>query len=152
MCFDSNFKYVDRKLLWKMNNSVYKKCSTLFNVSKVIEEGNFPGLKYILISTGCNDLDVKSHAQVYGEMELLLDQIRSKFKGVKVIINEITPRNDNKDIEVKHLNQMLAAYVANHSDTTIAEQSNLRDPTWSMYEDKKHIAKQKIAKYASNII
>ena len=53
-----------------------------------------------------NDLDNKDHEQVYEEIKLLFEQIRNKFHDLKIIVSEITPRNDKKDEEVKSLNKL----------------------------------------------
>ena len=83
LCFDSNGKYIDRKKLWKVNDSVYKTCSTLHDVSRTL---NFdkPGgrIRYLLLNVGVNDLDTKDHDQVFGEMELLLGHARTQYPGI----------------------------------------------------------------------
>ena len=80
MCFDSNGKYLDRKKLWKVEKSLFTRCSTLFNISQVIKELNVKEIKYVLISVGCNDLDEKDHSQVLDEMKSLIKQIKEKFQ------------------------------------------------------------------------
>ena len=152
MCFDSNGKHIDRKKLWKLNNSVYKRCPTIFSVSHLIKNEDIKDLKYILLSIGVNDLDDKDHTQVFGEMRTLINQIRLKYPGIKIIIGEATPRNDARDEEVKRYNRLLKDFASDNADTTVAMHENLRDPTWSMYYDAKHIHEQKIAKFAANFI
>ena len=152
MCFDSNGKYIDRKKLWKLNNSDYKRCSTLHNVRELIKELQIKQLKYVMICVGVNDIDNKEHNQIFEEMMSLINEIRTKFPGIKLVISEITPRRDARDAEVKKFNSLLNSFAVNEGDVTVINQSNLRDPTWSMYSDDKHIRENKIAKYASNII
>ena len=83
MCFDSNGKYIDRKKLWKLENSVYRRCSNIYEVSKLIDdEKNITKLNYILLSIGVNDLDDKDHEQVFGEMEGLINKIRCKYEDI----------------------------------------------------------------------
>lgn len=48
MLFDSNGKYIDRKKVWKLNNSIFRRCGNLYEVNKVIEENESEELKYIL--------------------------------------------------------------------------------------------------------
>ena len=148
MMFDSNGKYIDRKKLWKIDNSVFLRCGNLFDVSKKIDENELEGLQYALISVGVNDLDSKDHQQVFGEMEVIIDKMRRKYPGIKLIISEITPRNDRKDNEVKNCNQLLRDYARSNNDIFIASHENMRDPTWSMFEDVKHIRKIKIPRFA----
>ena len=141
MCFDSNGRYIDRRKLWKVNNSEYRNCGTIHEVSNTIKEEKYnKGLKYILLNVGVNDIDKKDHDQVLEEMELLIREIRTQFPDIKLIISEITPRNDERDKEVQLYNKMLQNYAVNENYITIAYHSNLREPQWSMYRDHKHIA------------
>ena len=74
ICFDSNGKFIDRRKLWKVNNSIYKHCGTLYEVSKIFQALKPGGnIKYLLINVGVNDLDTKDHVheQVYEGMKLL---------------------------------------------------------------------------------
>ena len=152
MCFDSNGKYLDRKKLWRVKDSEFRRCSTLSQLSQLINNYHIKDLKYILISVGTNDLDDKDHLQVLDEMKCILSEIRYKYPGIKIIINEFTPRKDSRDREVQLFNHILGEYAKNHGDITIASQYNMRDPTFSMIDDDKHVKQIKIPKYASNII
>ena len=76
MIFDSNGKHLDRKKLWKLDSSIFKRCGNLHEVNKTIDESEIEEVKYILISEGVNDQDVKDHIQVFGEMELIINKIR----------------------------------------------------------------------------
>ena len=78
MFFDSNGKNIDRKKLWKLNNSVFTRCGQLHDVSEYIDKTNIEESNYILLNVGCNDLDQKDHEQVFGESVTILDQIRNK--------------------------------------------------------------------------
>ena len=152
MMFDSNGKYIDRKKLWKLDNSLFSRCGNLYEVNKKIDENEIEGLKYVLINVGVNDLDLKDHQQVFGEMEVIVNKIRRKYPGIKLIISEITPRNDRRDTEVKQCNKLLWDYARSNQDIFIASHENLRDPTWSMFEDEKHVRHIKIRRFAANII
>ena len=117
-----------------------------------LEKEGIKELKYILLNVGVNDLDEKDHTVVFDEMQKLIVLVRTKYPGIKIIIGEATPRNDPRDEEVKNYNGLLNDYTRDNADITIAIHENLRDPTWSMYYDSKHIHGQKIAKFAANII
>ena len=101
---------------------------------------------------GVNDLDTKDFAVVFQELENIIETIRCKYPNIKIIISESTPRNDARDIHVKHYNKLLSDYNNNNQDIYIANHKKLRDPTWSMFEDSTHIRKIKIPKFAANII
>ena len=38
MIFDSNGKHLDRKKLWKLDSSIFKRCGNLHEVNKTIDE------------------------------------------------------------------------------------------------------------------
>ena len=46
----------------------------------------------MLLHVGVYDLETKDHTQVFGEAEILYDQIRLNHPGIKLIVSEITPR------------------------------------------------------------
>ena len=153
MMFDSNGRFLDRKKLWKVDNSEYHTCGTLYNVSKVINESELQdSLKYVLISVGVNDCDTKNCQEVFGEIESIFDLIRNKYPGVKIIMSEITPRRDKRDREVQLCNELLSTYANQHDDIFLVMHQNLRDITWSTFYDNKHIRETKIPKFAANII
>ena len=97
ICFDSNWQYVNRRKLWKENGSELKQCGTLFDVSQVISNCHVKELKHFLLHVGTNDLDTKHYLQVFDELKQLLDDVRSRFPGVKLIVSELLPRNDEND-------------------------------------------------------
>ena len=76
----------------------------------------------------------------------------TKYNRTKFIISEITPRNDDRDAEVKLFNSLLLEYTKRHRDISMAFHHNLRDRSWSMFSDAKHIHPNKVAKFAANII
>ena len=150
LCFDSNGKHIDRKKLWKKNGSEYKQCGSLHKLSGEIRKLPYRTLKYILISVGTNDLDEKDHEQVLGELDLLIMDIRSRFPGIKFIINELLPRRDDRNSEVGKFNFGLGEYGNTKPDITIASQHNITD--MSMFYDTKHLSESKVPIYAKNII
>ena len=85
-------------------------------------------------------------------MEVIIDKMRRKYPGIKLIISEITPQNDRKETKVKNCNQLLRDDARSNNDIFIASHENMRDPTWSMFEDVKHIRKIKIPRFSANII
>ena len=151
ICMDSNFKYINYRKLWTINKSERKSCSNLNDVENVIKDTDITTLHHILISTGVNDLDDKSGLEVFNKICHIIYQIKVKYPGIKIIFCEVTPRNDERDEEVIRCNQMVNAYVSTQENIYIAHHSNLRDETYSLFRDNKHIKEYKIAKYASNI-
>ena len=152
LCFDSNGKFIDRKKLWKVDSSDYFACAMLYDVSKMVGEKNLTDVKHFLLNVGLNDIDDKDHKQVFQETEMLINQLRNKYPGIKMIISELIPRKDNRNDEVEAFNSLLGKYASKYGDITVARHANLKDATWSMHYDEKHIKKNKIPKFAANII
>ena len=152
ICFDSNWQFINPRKLWKVNGSIVKRCSTLFDVSKVVHSFPHSVVKHFLLNVGTNDLDEKDHHQVFGELEQVVDAIRTRYPGIQMVISEIPPRKDTRDEDVINFNELLRSYAANHTDITIALHHNLRDESYSMFYDNKHIKEIKVPKFAKNII
>ena len=149
-CFDSNGRYIDRKRLWKKNGSEYRQCGNLHKLAKQINELPYKSLRYIFLSVGTNDLDDKDHDQVIGELQLLIDDTRKRYPGIKFIINEFLPRGDERNTEVGKFNTALNEFGSTQPDITIASQQNMYDS--SMFYDTKHLRESKVPLYAKNII
>lgn len=151
ICMDSNRRYLNTKMFWKPQGTTWKSCSTLQQVKKNIKKGTFNNLEAVLISCGVDDLDSKSGADVADELVRLVNRIKLKYPSANVIVSEITPRNDIRDQEVYKCNEVLNATLREMPSVFLVEQSNLRDGTWSMYHDTKHVKKSCIATFASNL-
>ena len=116
-----------------------------------IQNTDITHLRYILVSTGVNDIDDYNGIQVFNKMSHIIHNLILKFPGIKVIVSEITPRNDDRDSEVIICNRMMNTYVETKANLFIARHTNSRDETFSMFRDTKHIRKSKIAKFAANL-
>ncbi len=97
---------------------------------------------------GVNDLDDEDGESVASRITELIMQIKNMYANIRIVVNEVTPRNDDRDEEVKKCN---GALVNEGDDIFIAQQKNLRDSTYSFFLDNKHIKPTKIARYVSNI-
>ena len=103
---------------------------------------------HILISTDVNDTDITTLNHI------LISTGVNEYPGIKttLIMCEITPRDDERDEEVlKCPNRMINSYVSSQENIYVAYHSNLRDDTFSLFRDNKHIKESKIARFASNI-
>ena len=149
MCFDSNGKEIDRRKLWKRNGSEFRTCGTLHSFAEQVNKLPHKKVDHVFISVGTNDLDMKDHEQVFGEYKIILEGIRRKFPGIKIIINELIPRKDARNVQIGKLNSALGQYASSQSDVTIATQSNI---TTTMLHDDKHLHSTKVPLYAKNII
>ena len=68
-CFDSNRKFINFRKLWTLKGSKRIRCSTITSLNKILSETNIKKLNYILISSGCNDLDTKEPGQLIEEIK-----------------------------------------------------------------------------------
>ncbi len=118
-------------------------------LSEQIKKLTYKQVKYIFISVGTNDLDLKDHKQVFGELLILIDDIRARFPGIKIIINELLPRKDARNNEVGKFNAVLSTFTNSQEDITVALQ---RITDMSMFYDNKHLYPIKVGVYAKNII
>ena len=135
-----------------MNGTFVKRCGNLRELIAFIDGMKaHTKLKYFFFSVGCNDLDTKSGDQVFGGLKLVVEKLRDKFPGIKIILSEITPRMDNFDIQVKATNTLLNQYVDASDDLFITGNSNMRDPDFFMNNDNKHFNQACIARFAKNI-
>ena len=151
ICKDSNFRHIDYRKLWTIKNSERRSCSNLKDVGKLINDTDITTLHHILISTGVNDLDEASGIELFNTFSRLINQLKTKYPGIKIIMCEITPHDDERDEEVLKCNRMINSCVSSQANIYVAYHSNLRDDTFSLFRDNKHIKESKIAKFASNI-
>ena len=110
---------------------------------------DFDSTDMIVIHVGVNDIDKKNGRDVFEEIKHIITHIKSLAPSVKLVVSEITPRNDNRDPEVKICNTLLKSLL--EKDITLAYHQNLRNNEWSFYDDVKHLSKVSIAKFASNL-
>ena len=152
ICFDSNRRFIDYRKLWTIKGSKRWNCGSLRVVKDSIEKDtSIKSLKHILINVGVNDIDSKSGEEVFDEIRETIEVIRKKHKDIKIILSEITPRNDSKDSEVKKCNNLVEEWIKSETNIYIAKHSNLRDSEWSMFADIKHIHQSAAPKFAANI-
>ena len=114
-------------------------------------DSNITTLHHILINIGTNDIETKTANQVYKEITEIIDILKSKYPGIKIIICEVTPRADEKDDDVIICNRMLNEYAPRVDNLFIVNHSNLRDENYSLFSDTKHVKERCIPKLAKNI-
>ena len=148
---DSNSKHIDRRKFWTLRNTTWLRCGTTVEATRIMNKTKYNKLKYILIAVGVNDLDEMTGPEVSEKLCNLLKLINQTYPDTKIILNEITPRNDDRDSQVILCNNMLHNVSSKNDHIFIAKQSNIRDDSYSFFDDVKHIKKIKIARYVSNI-
>ena len=147
---DSNRKYVDWRKFWTLRGTEKHFCGSLLDVERHFrEETRTP--KYILLHVGVNDIDTRTPEQVSEHLRAILQSMKKKFNRVQIIVSEITPRNDDKDENVKRCNELINSICKDKDYITIARHSNLRNDDWSLHEDVKHISESATPRLVSNI-
>ena len=150
ICMDSNRRFLDPDKLWRMNGTEWRECANLRDIKRVIINEEFNGLEAILIHCGVNDIDYKDGNEVFEEIKNVINLIHSKYPTAKIILSEITPRTDDRDIEGIKCNQRLE--TCTKSDNTIlVKHQNLRDERLTMWQEVMHIKKLSIPKFAVNL-
>ena len=143
---------LELRKLWTMNGTFVRRCGNVREVNDFIDNmKTHTKLKYFFLNVGCNDLDSKSGDEVFAGMTNIIEKLRRKFPGIKIILSEITPRMDMLDLQVKATNTLLNQYVDRNDDLFIAQHSNMRDPDFFIKDDPKHFHANCIARFASNI-
>ena len=100
MCFDSNRKFINFRKLWTLKGSKRRRTSTLDSVKMAVERENATNVKYFLISVGTNDIDNKEPNAILEQYIEIVDLLRRKYPGIKIIINQLPPRKTNYDDKV----------------------------------------------------
>ena len=148
---DSNGKYLDRRKFWTLDRTTWLRCGNVDEARRLINRTRYTNIKYILIAVGVNDLDETDGSELADKFGSLIGSIHESYPDVKIILNEVTPRNDNRDEHVIKCNTKLQVYTTRHDHIFLSRQSNLRDDSYSFFHDNKHIKQSKIPRYASNM-
>ncbi len=148
---DSNSKHVDRRRFWTLDKTKWRRCGTISEAVTAIHETQYSKLQYVLVSVGTNDTDDEDGLSVARRLLDLVNVIKQKHPGTKIILNEVTPRKGPRDKEVIDCNKVLIDDVANDDRVFLAKQSNLRDSAYTFLFDEKHIKSSKIGRYVNNI-
>ena len=152
MCMDSNSKFLIPRKLWDIKGTDFQRCYTIHEVKNLVQRKiTYTNLQYFMISVGCNDLDRKSPVEVFNSMKEVVTELRHTYPGIKVILAEVTPRMDDKDQAVEEINVLINNYKNTTENIYIIKNSNLRDPKFFYPNDSKHIRKNCIGLFASNI-
>ena len=116
-----------------------------------IEREKATNVKYFLISVGTNDIDSKEPKAMLEEYVNIVDLLRRKYPGIKIIVNQLPPRKTNHDDKVRTLNSLLADLCATNDFIYLADQNDLRENIERNMYDDKHIHRKAFYIYAGNI-
>ena len=136
MFCDSNKRHLNAQQLWRGIEVL--PCGDLDLHSKIhLNKDLISSADMIVVNVGVNDTS----------------EIEGLAPNAKIIISELTPRNDKRDPEVQVCNARINLMKANncHPNVTIACHQNLRNSDWSFHDDAKHLSKVSIARFASTL-
>ena len=84
-------------------------------------------------------------------MTELVQVVHDTYPDNNIVLSEVTPRNDERDGEVKICNDPLIEFSKTKEYIFVAKQKNLRNPEYTFFYDAKQVKMNKIARYASNM-
>ena len=122
-----------------------RRCKTCFRYISPINIEN------VLISCGVNDIDEKPGLDVALEIINTVNRIKLEHPLTKIVVSEVTPRNDVRDSEVRACNSELHERLNDLENVFLVKLDNLRDETWSKYRDVKHIKERCIPLFAATL-
>ena len=151
MCFDSNRKFINFRKLWTLKGTTRYRSSTLASVKSAIEREKAVGVKYFLISVGTNDIDTKEPTEIINEYIEIVDLLRRKYPGIKIIANELPPRKEKYNDKVIQMNCLLGDLCQQNDFMFLVDQSKLRGDVEKTMFDDKHIHRRSFYLYAGSI-
>ena len=120
-------------------------------MKSAIERENATDVKYFLISVGTNDIDTKEPTDIITEYTDIVDLLRRKYPGIKIIINELPPRKEQYDDKVTHMNRLLGDLCWQNDFLSLVDQSKLRENIETTMYDDIHVHMRSFYLYAGNI-
>ena len=158
ICMDSNSKYLKRNMIWDTRTTIWKYTPNIHEATRAIL-GCSTAPKCFLIHTGVNDTDNKAAHQVANEFLELVTNIRKQFGNVRIVLSEISPRNDRVDSVVVEANNIIKRELANDKDTFLINFDRLRSDNAVDYlvcfdkggKDERHFLPQITPRFAARL-
>lgn len=151
LCMDSNRRYIDKRRLWTVRNSRWLECGNMSELSNKLSGEEFKCLECVLINVGVNDTDTKTGKNIHKEITEIITRLRIDHHNLKIILCELTPRCDDRDVEVIDCNKLLYESYKHDDKIFIVEHSNMRDVSHSMFSDTKHVSQVAVGRFAANL-
>ena len=149
MLCDSNRKHLVADQLWRGIEII--PCGSVRDLKTMIPTIELEHTRLLIINVGVNDLDKKDGRDVFNELKSILEDITKSVPHIKIVLSEITPRNDERDAQVIICNALLKDAFSRSRNVTIAHHNKLRNSEWSFHEDAKHLSRISIGKFAWNL-
>ncbi|CAB4038969.1 Hypothetical predicted protein, partial [Paramuricea clavata] len=104
MLCDSNRKFLNINRLCNNRNSKMIPCNTTTKAMEIIDTPRFKVNKGLIINTGVNDVEHLTPEEIINNQIKLVEKAMSAFPNAKIILSDITPRDDKFDDEVPRIN------------------------------------------------
>ena len=150
-CMDSNSKFIKFNKLWTTKNSMRRRCYTHPQLRTFITELNAESVETFLIHIGVNDIDNKSGQEVFDEMKESISLIKSKYPDAKIVLSEVTPRKDERDVEGDTCNRLLNEWAPSQVNLFIANHASIRGDKKQFLHDNKHISRKSLGVFVVNL-
>lgn len=104
---DSNRKFINTKQLYPGKKTSIIQCATLDKAKMILQNPKFATPQVIILHVGVNDVESSSVAVICNKFKECIDVISRSYPRTKIIISEVTPRNDDLLPNVNEVNQFL---------------------------------------------
>ena len=151
MCMDSNSRHIKFRKLWTVRNSETRRTYRLDQLHRFITDWDIKTLHHILINVGVNDIDTKTGTEVFYELRDVIDLVKRKCPRIKIVLAEITPRDDARYIYVLECNKLIHELSALDMNIFVADHTNLRENSYEFLADVKHVRREKVCTFATNL-
>ena len=85
------------------------------------------------------------------QLKTLVYLLVRRYGQPKIVIGELTPRNDELDERVKECNELLKQYTDENEYLFLAKQEKLRTLDWRHYYDVKHITQYAVPIFVASL-
>ena len=117
---DSNRKFTVPKRLFPDKNTAILKCGNISSLNRIVEDPYFYDIESIVVHVGVNNIESETHPDIIADNLLTASaQLKSKFPATNVFLSEITPRSDDFQIKVTHINDHLRLKASKYNFTSL---------------------------------
>ena len=121
---DSNRKFIVPEKLFPDKKTTILKCGNISSLNRIVEDLYFYDVESVVVHVGVNDVESETHPDIIADNLLTASaKLKSKFPTTNVFLSEITPRSDDLQIKVTHVNDHLRLkaskynlHLINHSN------------------------------------
>ena len=78
-------------------------CGNLGELENGIRNSDLSSVAMVCIHVGVNDTDKKSGQEVFSAINNIVSMIQELSPNIKIVLSELTPRNDERDPAVQRL-------------------------------------------------